>query len=313
MLSKIVRRMVRWFIAPLALVVFSASHSVAAPYLWWKLELRSALTPLNGLSFDMYGSQRQLDVVLTFVNEDSDEGLVLPRNFLQSLRVSAAVGNGRAAPIETRWSGAVLVASGVDYTMSVEESATLWPGDRLEVRGTIVRPEETEFTPGEYELTLHVGPARGLTTADGRPWSGRYEAEGTVNVHVIEPRTPAELRAKRIIDGERALADDDSVVALGHYQALVQADPQDIEARAGLGRAYLQLGRFQQAATEFEAVIPSAAGRRSLVYAWLAHAYVGIGDTARAEALLRQQAPAEAISRQLQALRDDVSRPGRRR
>ena len=87
--SKVAVTIGRWFIVPLALVTLEASDSFAAPHLFWKMELRSARSPVNGLSFEMYGAQRQLDFVLTFVNEDSEGALALPANFVQALLASS--------------------------------------------------------------------------------------------------------------------------------------------------------------------------------------------------------------------------------
>lgn len=314
MMTRTVATMSRCFIAPLVLIAIGTSQGAASPYLWWKVELREAQTPVDGLTFVVYGSQPQLDFVITFVNEDSEEALVLPPDFIRQLRLSVADGDGRSQPVETRWSGARLVASRVDYKILVEQAATLGPSDRVEIEGAIVRTDGREFMLGDYNVTLDVRiAAKGIRTAIGGPWSGRYEPQGAISVQLIEPRNPSEQRAKRIIEAQRALDREESLDALSRYLALVQTDARDIEARVGAGRAYLQLGRFREAATELETVLPSIAGHRSLVYLWLAHAYVGTGDTPKAESLLRQLFLPNEVPRQIQAMREDVNRPGRRR
>ena len=314
MMSTVADMIVRWLTVPLALIALAASESSAANYLLWKIELRSAHSPVNGLSFDIYGAQRQLDFVLTFVNEESDRPLVLPANFVQTLRLRVLNQSGRNEPVETRWSAGRLVTSSGDHAITVGEATTLWPDDRVEIQGSLAKPDELEFTPGVYSVVIDVrSAARGIRTNAGTAWSGRYEAEGTVRVQVIEPRTAAERRTQAIIEAHRALEDERLEDALTRFSALVQANPSDLEARGGAGRVYLELGRFKEAVAEFEAVLPSVAGHRSMLYVWLAHAYVGIGNMARAESLLRQQLPPEAVAQRMQALRDDVNRPGRRR
>lgn len=314
LLSKAAGAIGRWFIVPLALVTIDASASFAAPYLFWKIQLRSAQSPVNGLSFDMYGAQRQLDFVLTFVNEDTDVALALPANFVQTLRLRVLNESGRDEPAETRWMAGRVVTSGGDHVISVAEPATLQPGDRVEVQGSLARRDEREFLPGVYSVVIDIGAAaKGIRAAAGSAWNGRYEPGGTVRVHLIEPRTAAERRAKAMVEAHRALEDERLPDALARFLALVQANPNDLEARGGAGRAYLQLGRFKEAAAEFEAVLPSQAGQRSMLPLWLAHAYVGIGEMARAESLLRQHLPTEDVARRMQAMLDDVNRPGRRR
>ena len=102
--------------------------------------------------------------------------------------------------------------------------------------------------------------------------------------------------------------EDDANAALREYLQLVQQNPSDLAAHAGAGQAYMELGRFREAITEFELVLPNYVGERSLLPAWLAYSYLAVGEDQKAEALLVSRFGRESGARQLQQFRDAASK-----
>jgi hypothetical protein len=268
------------------------------------------MTGENGLTFEVFDARSELPLRLTFIHEDTDESLTMPPEFLQRGRIGWQEG-GRTVSIAVEWQKAEIVTvDSIDVPSWVSSTQVLAPGDRVHCSGVIRREDSgTPFGLAEHRLTLDLGSAvRTLQSPAGTEWNGRIVERGEVTLRVLEVRNAADVRRKRMHDAARAAARDDYATALREYLQVLRDDPGGIDAHAGAGKMYMWLGRFREAVIEFEQVLPSYVGVRSALPSYLAFSYLSVGDSAKAEALLRSAYGPEGARRELEVLRAAVRR-----
>lgn len=129
--------------------------------------------------------------------------------------------------------------------------------------------------------------------------------EGEVVIHCVRPNTPTDVKRYRFLEGGLALDRNDPDGGIKHYSEILRLDFADLGAHYGIGEAYKELGRFGEAAREFEYVAASVP-EKSLVYADLAYVYVALGDVPKAESFLRPMVPPERVPAFIQRIKEDL-------
>ena len=283
----------------------------ATAYLRWSVDVVDGLQAENGVTFDAFGERSEVPVRVTFINEETDQRLLVQPSFIDNVNVTWNR-DGRAVPITVQWLDAELITPDeIAIPVTLRTAITLEPGARLTLDGVIRKrgDDDSALGLGEHRLTLNLQRAvRSVQSPLGTPWVGRYVESGDITVRMIEMRTATDARRKRLADASKAMARSDSNAALREYLQLVQQNPSDIAAHAGAGQAYMELGRFREAIVEFELVLPNILGERSLLLGWLAYSYLSVGEDHKAEALLVSTYGNEAGRRQLQQFRAAASK-----
>jgi tetratricopeptide (TPR) repeat protein len=192
----------------------------------------------------------------------------------------------------------------------VGQPFTVEAGDRFDLTGSLRRDGGPPFAEVNHKLKVLVEQAVLTLRLKDRttPWKGRFEPEGDLLLRFTPPVTVSDKRLSKLLEGRRALDRNDNAAALGHFGELLKLDPGDEGARAGIGEAYLNLGRFSEAAREFEALLPSVRETKSSICFSLAYAYVALADQQKAESTLRLVVPADQISRVIENIREDLKK-----
>jgi len=287
------------------------AQAPATAYLRWSVEVVDGLQAENGVTFDAFGERSEVPLRVTFINEETDQVLLVQPSFIDNVDVTWHH-DGRAVPVTIQWRAAEVIAPDeITIPVALRIAIALEPGGRLTLDAVIQKGgnDDSAFGLGEHRLTVNLeGAVRGLQSPLGTPWVGRYVESGDITVRVIEARTATDARRKRLADASKAMARDDANAALREYLQLVQQNPSDIAAHAGAGQAYMELGRFREAIVEFELVLPNNVGERSLLPGWLAYSYLSVGEDQKAETLLVSTYGNEAGRRQLQQFRAAASK-----
>jgi tetratricopeptide (TPR) repeat protein len=218
------------------------------------------------------------------------------------------------APIDVAIAWAAVgswVASGQAAPVGSEQEIQLQPGDWLEWRASVRREDSGSWTRGNYECAIDMASALRTLSSDGRSWRGRAVTEGKLTIQIADGTTLAARKAERAEQAARSLADGQPQAAVGHYQAMVQADPTDRAGYAGLGLALVAARQFKEAVAALEVALPSAIQEKSSIPETLAYAYVAIGDQANAARVLRMVVPESQVTARLDRLRTAARRSAR--
>lgn len=296
--------------AAFALVQPVTAQEAPTAYLRWSVDVADGLQAENGVTFDAFGERSEVPVRVTFINEETDEALLVQPSFVDNVDVTWHH-DLRAVPVTIQWRDAeVTTPDDIVIPVTLRTAITLEAGGLLTLEGVIQkRGDDSAFGLGEHRLSLNLERAvRSLQSAAGTPWVGRYVESGDITVRMVEVRTATDARRKGLADASKAMARDDPNAALRDYLQLIKQNPSDIAAHAGAGQAYMELRRFREAIAEFELVLPNYVGERSLIPGWLAYSYLSVGQEQKAEALLVSTYGPEAGRRQLQQFRAAASR-----
>src|SRR6185503_17181434 len=160
----------------------------AESYLWWKIEPLSALQGENGITFRVFGPQREIALRVTLLSEETREGLVIPAGALQALGLTLRTANGERL-VDSEWRSGAIIGDSGDTVVAQSDAVVLEPGDRLEVTLALRPADAGTFETGEYAVGLDLRRvAAGLQATDGRPWTGRYIERGEVTLRIVQPR-----------------------------------------------------------------------------------------------------------------------------
>jgi Flp pilus assembly protein TadD len=164
---------------------------------------------------------------------------------------------------------------------------------------------QQRFIPANY--IVHVSLTQALEKVrmrDGKPWNVRAVSNADIKLQVIVPVT-AEQRAKaHVQDGNAAKLAGDYGQAIKEFEAALQATPADVSLHGPLGGAYLDAGRFREAAEHLELAMPALKGEtRSPLFQNLAYAYVRLGDFARARATLSKMMSSQDAAAEVERMR----------
>ncbi len=110
-----------------------------------------------------------------------------------------------------------------------------------------------ERHPDQYEARLNLGT---MLAGLGRPSEARAAWQGLLEVEVEPEYRAAAHLALAELDAESGNEER----AVGHYRALLEIQPQSVEALLGLANLSGRLQRFREAADYFERVVQRAPG-----------------------------------------------------
>jgi hypothetical protein len=180
------------------------------------------------------------------------------------------------------------------------------------------QPDGRPFAPGRYRFELEQHDIRSaIVTAQGgplpdeglRPWSG--VTRGHLELRITAPSTPAEVAAMYVQRGVVAFDRTQFEEAATLYRQAVDVHPADAGGALHLlGGTYLKMGRYAEAIPVLQRLPIQG---QKLVQAYLAEAYVGVGNEAEAMNLLRRNGWPEAdVAARIDDLRARVRSTPRR-
>lgn len=294
-------------VAGLSLLAWDVSAiAQSSPYFWWKVEPERAANGPNGLTWDMFSAQTHFDLEFTFKNEETDGGVLVPPGFFAAIELSLLTGKNRV-PVTITWKRVQNLPTADPVDVPLNKSFVV-PADRLFKALAEVRPaNSTSFEAVTYVVALNMERAVSQLnfSNDMTPWRGRYVTEGEIVIHCVPPNTATDVKRHRFLEGGLALDRNDPDDAIKHYSEILRLDFADPGAHYGIGEAYRELGRFREAAREFEYVAASVP-EKSLIYADLAYVYVALGDVRKAESFLRHTVPRERIPAFIERIKEDL-------
>lgn len=90
----------------LAQPVRAQDHATA--YLRWSVDVVDGLQAENGVTFDAFGERSEVPVRVTFINEETDQRLLVQPSFIDNVNVTWNH-DRRAVPITVQWLDAELI------------------------------------------------------------------------------------------------------------------------------------------------------------------------------------------------------------
>ena len=275
------------------------------PLLWWNVKVLHASYALEGLTYDFFRPRSDVKFEFTVKNEETDQGIYLPPEFLASVQIEFRKA-GTPVPMKLEWKAIRLHHE--DISIAPGQSVVLQPDTWVEITAVFRREGGGPFDQVDHRLWVSIANAvRGIRLSDIRtPWKGHFEPEGDVLVRFSPPKTAEDTRRHRMLEGLEALDKEDWTSAFTHFGEILKIDSSDSGGRYGLGLAYSGAGKFREAAREFEVIAAAERGERSMVYYDLAYAYVALGEIQRAEASLRMMFLPERIRGLIQRIQEDL-------
>jgi tetratricopeptide (TPR) repeat protein len=242
------------------------------------------------------------------VVNDSPDVLTFPPSFTNDLGVRVERG-GMAVPSQVNWERIEVARQDDDPAeVSATTAFTVASQGFARFHGALARTDAATFAPGDYSVLFSLQRSMGaIRDAAGKSWGGHYAEDGMISVRVTEPRTPAEQRRARVAAANAAMLKGDAGGALRYFAEMLRAEPDDLEAQYGSAQAYLDLRRYREAASMFEAVLPRLPkGERTTAYDDAAFTHLALGEDARAEAILVNRYGPDAAKRRLASLRESL-------
>jgi tetratricopeptide (TPR) repeat protein len=162
------------------------------------------------------------------------------------------------------------------------------------------QPDGRPFAPGRYRFEIEwpdIRPAIVTTTGEPLPpnWvPGQWLSglsKGHLELLMTAPSTPAEVAAMYVQRGQVAFERRQFDEAVALYRQAIDAHPSDAGMPLQrLGVTYLAMGRYDEALP----VLQRLPIRILAIQAYLAEAFVGIGNEAEAVDLLRRNGWSQA-------------------
>ena len=280
------------------------TQQAQTPYLFWKFTPLRADTGENGLAFELYGERSSVEFNLQFVIDEGNQLISIPSDFVSSIRLTVER-QGHLVGSNVQWISAKLQTGNVDVPLTTNQAFALQPGELWTVKGQVQLAAQQRFIPGNY--IAHVSLIQALEKVrirDGKPWNVRGVSNGDITLRVIVPATAQQRAKAHVQDGDAASLAGDHIAAIKEFEAALRETPTDISLHGELGVAYLDAGRFREAAEHLELAIPALNGEtRAPLFADLAYAYFRLGDLARARATLSKVMSSQEVAAQVERMR----------
>jgi tetratricopeptide (TPR) repeat protein len=297
--------------AALAVLVYCLSAQVAAQSgLGWQVRPALGQAQETDFVFRILGKQASQPFELTFANVGS-ELLIFTVAAKDALSITV-LKDGVEFPVKINWDSAVTVERQEDGTQGTFpwQDVTLGPKDSLEAVATISPASGDHWSEGTFDVLVSVAAAAPhLKLVDGSAWKGVVVAKNQIRLLFEEPATRQDWRLYHSIRGWNAWKANDWPGATLHLDEMLKLDTDDTDARWMKGQLLMQQGRFQEAKAEFEAAMPTLDTAPALMLAPLAYVYVALGESAKAETVLRaQRIPATQVPGEIEKYRAIVKR-----
>lgn len=240
------------------------------------------------------------------VTNTSDAVLQIPSpDALLAIRIS---GDGRGIRVRTDWASEMIhherVGNNiVPRTLPVGPLAlaSAWTVlSSVSLTGSTKRLDGTAFEPGEYLITLDVGPKRAKLQSGGVQPSVDSVTRAPIRVVIRDLETPERLRQYHLIEAA-FYRSTDSELALKHLLALTSMPDASWLDWLVVGERYGEMGRHREAVEIYRRIMPDliATPRGSIIrecgrhggchFRLVARSFAVVGDTATAADLLRAE------------------------
>jgi hypothetical protein len=259
----------------------------------------------GGSGHNLFGPTRQIEVSVSILNESAERVLVLSAGFFQAIALDLKLELVR--PV----TGAVLVwedraTCGLPERTECSIAADIRLLPQSAVNGTATLRFDSALAVGKYRLFIELGKAKTfLLEGEGGPWNGGMTERGSIDIVVLPVSTSRDRIAMHRAEAVRYIVRGQHQAALREFQSMEAEDPANVDALAGMGSAFMELGRFAEAAQAWERAVsvPSSARGPSLFPKRLALAYMALGRDADAERVLRQHYAPEQIGQMIDEAR----------
>jgi len=297
-------------------LVVNAHARAQSEYLFWTMSVRGGEVLLpQPRTFALYGPTTELTLTLRANNEGPAALLLDPGALVQG--VSAALfQSGAQVPIEVEWdpafqdsaqSATIPWVAGVEHLVQPEATLT-W--------NIQLRPSNGSLSIGQYTVTIDMTRAlqTALRRANGDQWLGRASQRTELTVYVRGNSAPADLVRAEHARGRLALAERRYSDALTAFLRAAAVSPPDAELSSNLGLAYLGTNAYPAAIKWLErAASMTPPDAHTALPELLALAYVGNGDEAAADKVLRSRGRSNSeVALEIQRLRGVVAQRGKK-
>jgi hypothetical protein len=274
----------------------------------WSVGVPSSLATGTARTYRLFDEGPALDVDLLITNFSPETLWVDHQRVSSALRLQVQH-DGMNLDVTSEWLPlARLSGQALPKAWSAGEPVLLERDKGVSWTLRVLRTDGKGFGAGIYQIMWFMDSVGVFSTPDGRPVPGPPPLVTDLTVQVQPPASPSELALMWRAAGIAALERQDRLSALEFYARAAAADPTDFN-REKLSGVYLSLARYEEALQILQELWPRYRGDRNSVPRMLAEAYIGLGASAAAEAVLRAaRFPEEIIGRELDDVRRHVER-----
>lgn len=269
---------------------------------WWLTFPAGAATP-EPRSYRLWQVDDHISMSFALSNDSADELTIDTDAIFKAIRVT--VQSDTPIAIVTEWENRI-TRSGNDGTFPLDRSLVLAAHTGFAVSASLRREDGEAFAAQTYAIAVSLRDARtAMRGPTGGTWQGALLPETVINLEIAAPRDPRETAFRYRAQGSQALAKRRYGDALAAFSSALAADPENLEATAGLGHAYLLLNRYRDAITVYERILPRVVtAQHNAIPQMLAFSYVLSNDEPNARRVLGLAGlPAAAIDREMERLR----------
>jgi hypothetical protein len=264
----------------------------------------------GGSAHNLFGPTRQIEVSVSILNESAERVLVLSAGFFQAIDWNLSFGLGRPmSGLTPVWEPDATCSLADRTECSTASDVRLPP--QASVRGTVTLRFDSPLEVGKYRLFVELAKATTfLADGDRGRWKGGMTEQGSVDLAILPISTSRDRIAMHRAEAVRYTVKGQHQAALREFQSMAAEDPGSSDALAGMGSAFMELGRFADAAQAWERAVSarSPATGESLLPKRLAVAYMALGRDADAERVLRQHYAPEQIGQMIDEARVTAKR-----
>ena len=268
----------------------------------------------SATAYDLFGPLEQLNLELALGNQESSRRLLLEPGWIEAIRwhlesatsqsLGAAEGS-RQLPLQLAAVREVTCGGTQRNVCQPSSRISVDPDEWVRVRLSL-RPVDATIAPGEYRLVADASTQRALLLeVNESPWTGRIISSGAIRLRVRRIAAPADRAKYHEIEAADAIRREDYAKALSEFRLMNAVKQGDVNAEVGMGNALLHLGRFAEAAAALEMAWKRGPDRH--VGATLALAYVAVGRTNEADALVRRLYSPEAAREVSERIRQSAA------
>jgi tetratricopeptide (TPR) repeat protein len=255
-----------------------------------------------------YVERDELRLNLRFTNES--EGLLWLTQAKLRQAVTVRVYRNGPMPVAVRWSDETSFYDERLPVVVAAEQVSLAPQTFVLWTVALKRQDGQTFGPGDYRIAVDLRDFRAVVRdRDGVVWNGRVPENGTREfvVRVELPTSKQEQALRYILDADEKAGHDQYAAALEDYSRAADVNPEDLSGLYGMAHMYRLLSRYREAIVLYEKIRNSTPGANERLPFFLALAYVGASENARAIDVLRTDGvPESEIPIRMQELRARV-------
>jgi hypothetical protein len=264
------------------------SHYKDTDAIEWVVRVDRAEIASDGQGYRVYGPASEVRLILTTRNDSALPVRVDFDGLQRALRIVLRSGK-KEVPIAAVWkTEARQNGDRPRLIVGPGRHVRIEPHGWIEWSVGLQAKRGKPFADADYQLLVDLArPDAAFFWLHGEPFGGRIERTTTLTLAIRAPASPAEVSRRILTEANYAMVQGRDHDAVAGFRELLAVDPENPEAQAGLGDAYLKLRMYRDAAEAYERIRPEALTDYNYISGSLALAYVALGDDASASRVLR--------------------------